>query len=116
MCFLTVPTAPRSLRVMNINDNTVIVSWMQPNLPNGIITGYLVEYRITGSGVDFTATNITVTFLSIVGLMRTVEYRFRVSAFTEVGVGERSSVVALVGKLKYLFKESKHTGYKLFCS
>ena len=89
--------------IVDVTDTTVTLSWMIPDPPNGIITQYQVQYRITGGGSfsnNPVTTNLTDT---VTGLMTATEYDFRVRAFTAVGRGSNSNVVtAFVGKLKYV--------------
>ena len=102
LCFLTAPTAPRSLMVGEVTDTAVILSWMPPNPPNGIIRQYQIQYRTSGGnfGNNQETTDLTYT---VNELMTGTTYYFRVRAFTVVGRGSNSDVVsALVGKLKYV--------------
>ena len=108
MCFLTVPSAPRSLMIVNVTDTTVTLSWNIPSIPNGIITQYQVQYRIANSNntygnneVNTATTDLTYT---VTGLNTKTEYEFRVRARTVVGRGSPSSAVtAFVGKLEYAY-------------
>ena len=87
----------------DVTDTTVTLSWMMPDPPNGIITQYQVQYRISNGG--FFGNNQVTTDLTdtVTGLMTGTQYDFRVRAFTVVGRGPPSNVVtALVGKLKYV--------------
>ena len=105
MCFLTAPTAPRSLMLGEVTDNTVTLSWMSPVLPNGIITQYQVQYGRSGGGFgnNQIITDLTDLTYTVTGLMTGTEYDFRIRAFTAVGRGPFSNVVtAFVGKLKYV--------------
>ena len=104
MCFLTAPTAPRSLMLEDVTDTTVTLSWMPPDPPNGIITSYRVQYkrsdRSSYSSIDTMNTDLTYT---VTGLTINTEYVFRVRADTLVGRSDPFNVVtALVGKLKYV--------------
>ena len=101
MCFLTVPTAPRSLMLGDVTDTTVTLSWMPPDPPNGIITSYRVQYkrsdRSSYSSNDTMNTDLTYT---VTGLTTNTEYDFRVRADTIVGRSEPSNVITtFVGKL-----------------
>ena len=99
MFFLTAPTAPRSLMIVDVTDTTVTLSWMPPDSPNGIITQYQIQYRITGGG-SFGDNQVTIDLtFTVTGLMTDTRYNFRVRAFTIVGRGPPSNVVtAFVGK------------------
>ena len=107
VCFLTVPTVPRSLMIVNVTDTTVTLSWLPPDPPNGIITQYQVQYRRTNgrdrysnNQVDTMTTDLTYT---VTGLTTNTVYYLRVRGFTVVGHGPPSNVdTAFVGKLEYL--------------
>ena len=101
--FFTVPTAPRSVMVVNVTDTTVSLSWMPPNTPNGIITQYQLQYRRSDNTTNITSldiTNDTLTY-TVTGLSSNTEYVFTVRAFTAVGHGNASNEVTdYTGKLK----------------
>ena len=105
ICFLTVPTAPRSLMIVDVTDTTVTLSWMSPDPPNGIITNYRVQYRSDRSSyiqIDTNTNDLTYTY-TVTGLSTNTEYDFRVRAYTVVGRSYRSNVVtAFVGKFLLL--------------
>ena len=85
--------------IVDVTDTTVTLSWMPPDPPNGIITQYQVQYRITGGG-SFTNQMTTDLIDTITGLMTSTQYDFRVRASTVVGRGPPSNIVsAFVGKL-----------------
>ena len=93
MCFLSVPTEPESLTVVNVTDTAVTLSWTPPDPPNGIITQYEVQYRRVSD--NYTSlqplnTNLTRT---VTGLTIGTQYEFRVRARTTVGYGSFSNVV-----------------------
>ena len=99
MHFVTGPSAPRSLMVVDVTNTAVILSWMSPDPPNGIITQYQVQYRKSGGsfGNNQMTTNLTYT---VTGLITGTQYDFRMRAFTVVGNGPPSDVVTVfVGKL-----------------
>ena len=101
MCVFTVPTAPRSLTAVNATDISVTLSWMEPNMPNGIITRYQVEYRLTFSDQSFASQNTTSLTYTVTGLSPFTEYDVRVAAATRVGLGPVTDVVSIftTGKL-----------------
>ena len=97
MYFLTVPTAPRSLMIVDVTDTTVILSWMPPDSPNGIITRYQVQYRIANSNDTYGNNEVTTDLTYTVnGLTTNTEYEFRVRAFTVVGRGHPSNIVTAI--------------------
>ena len=103
MYFLTVPTPPRSLMIVDITDTTVTLSWMSPDPPNGIIINYRVQYRRSdSSSPDYTSidTNTTDLTYTVTGLSTNTEYDFRVRADTVAGRSYPSNVVTVfTGKL-----------------
>ena len=87
--------------VVGSTETSVTLSWMAPDPPNGNITQYNVLYRIR-DGSRFTTVNTMATDLTytVTELTTATEYRFRVTAFTVVGEGNRSDFVdVFVGKL-----------------
>ena len=100
MCFLTEPSAPRSL-VAASNDTSVTLSRMAPDTPNGIITQYEVQRRRTYSGNNFGNSGVTtVPTYRVTGLNTGTQYDFRVRAFNRAGHGPFSdAITVLVGKL-----------------
>ena len=87
MC-LVGPTVPRLLTVINATDNAVTLSWMEPNVSNGIITIYQIQYGLAGGGdQQLVLQNVTSLSYTVTGLMSNTPYRFRVAAATRVGLG-----------------------------
>ena len=89
--------------IINATDTTVTLSWMSPDMPNGIIVNYRVQYRRSDSSspnynsIDTNTNDLTYT---VTGLSTNTEYNFRVRADTAVGCSDPSNnVTALVGKL-----------------
>ena len=94
MYLYVVPTAPRSLTVNNTADTSVTLSWLEPDMANGIITAYQLEYRPVGGDQQFTISqNFTLLIGTVTGLSASTEYEFRVAAFTRVGPGPYSMTV-----------------------
>ena len=88
--------------IVGVSETTVTLSWMPPDLPNGIITNYRVQYRRNDSSSSYiqlvtSATDLTRT---VTGLTINTLYDFRVRAENGAGRSNASNVVtALVGKL-----------------
>ena len=110
--FISEPTAPRSLKVVRVTHNTVTLSWMLPNMPNGIIRSYQVQYRIIGSSDGFTSidTNDATTMYTVTGLTSDTKYTFQVRAST-ITVGPRSSGVTQRTS-KYYYNKNIEFKYK----
>ena len=85
--------------VLNVTDTTMSLSWTLPQMPNGIITHYQVQYRrsdsSSSSSSTFTSLSTTSVILTytVTELISDTEYVFRVRAFTVVGHGPSSNEV-----------------------
>ena len=88
LCVFIVPEAPRSLTADRATDTTVTLSWMEPNVPNGIIINYQIEYRVASSTQSYDSQNTTSLNYTVAGLSSNTEYEFRVAAATRVGFGD----------------------------
>ena len=87
--------------VLNSTDSTVTLSWMPPDPPNGLITNYLVQYRIIGDRFANVITNSTALTYTVSRLTSNVDYKFQVKAYTIVGRGPPSKRISyFVGKFK----------------
>nr|XP_033773477.1 neurofascin isoform X2 [Geotrypetes seraphini] len=87
-----VPSAPRYLRVRQPNMQSIIVEWGPPEHPNGILTGYNLQYQpFNGSRTGrmmqetFSPNQTKFTLMRKDPLSR---YRFFLKARTQVGEGE----------------------------
>ena len=94
---IVVPTVPRSLTSVDTTDANVTLQWMEPDMPNGVIARYQVEYRVAFSDDSFVSQNATsltnATSYIVTGLSPFTEYEFRVAAATRVGLGPYTGVV-----------------------
>uniref|UniRef100_A0A3Q2DIU4 Neural cell adhesion molecule L1 n=1 Tax=Cyprinodon variegatus TaxID=28743 RepID=A0A3Q2DIU4_CYPVA len=88
-----VPSPPTSLLLDSPSETEMALHWMPPAHPNGILTGYLLQYqRITESDdsplqkdeID----NPTATHYTLKGLDRHSQYRFFLRGLTKAGKGE----------------------------
>ena len=73
-------------------DTQVInIKWSTPTEPNGVITVYEIRYRKSnGDGL----VNTTNTQYSIEGLLPNTNYTIDVRAYTSIGPGDWSSIMA----------------------
>ena len=82
---------------VTVTDTTMSLSWTPPQMPNGIITLYQVQYRRSdnSSNSTFTSLNTTNAILThtVTKLTSDTEYVFRVRAFTSAGHGPSSNEV-----------------------
>ena len=94
-------TAPRSLTADTIQSRFVILSWMAPDTPNGIIIQYEVQYSVNSTT---SLVNVTGTLVGTVeGLSPGTIYTLQIRAYTRVGAGPFSSVITVM-----TLPESKH--------
>lgn len=87
------PSAPRSLSADDIQSTSIILSWLPPNTPNGIIMQYEVQYNADNetSFVNFTATRMR----TVGGLSPSKVYTLQVRAYTKVGAGPFSNNITV---------------------
>ena len=70
-------------------------TWAAPASDGGSpITGYTVEYRVSGTGAWSSLSAGTATSANVTGLTNGTSYEFRVIASNAVGVGAASAVVS----------------------
>jgi len=99
-CFIVPGSAPHSLTVLTIQSAFVILSWMEPTIPNGIITQYEVQYKRSSDSL-FTISNISSTIIGdtiigrVEGLVPRTMYKLQIRAYTQVGVGPYSNKLTL---------------------
>ena len=93
VCVFEGPTVPKAINVTRITDDTVTLSWMPPDPPNGIITQYQVEYRSNSSGFELLQPTNVGLMRTVTGLSSNTQYMFRIIAFTVEGNGPASSTI-----------------------
>jgi len=89
--------APVNLRVVSKTSTSIIVSWQPPPLDsrNGIIIGFKLFYKRKASTDLGHTVNISNTLThNAIRLLKYTEYEFQVLAFTQIGNGPSSSVLA----------------------
>ncbi len=90
-----IPQHPLNLAVA-IDDSSVDLSWSPPYSDGGsAITDYVIEYKLTSSGIwaVFPDSVSTVASTTVTGLTNDSSYDFRVSAVNAIGQGLPSSEV-----------------------
>ena len=77
---------------VTINSTAVSLSWDEVNCTdrNGVITGYIVQYTITG-GMTVTVNISATTSVVIAGLIKFGLYSFSVAAINDNGIGPYSN-------------------------
>lgn len=98
----TAPSAPREVEVRPIGSTSILVSWLPPDPPNGILTEYLVRVLLASTGQEFTRTSVGVSADSALqsvhvgGLdLDNVGYRVLVFANTSIGMGPASAPISV---------------------
>ena len=66
---------------------------MEPDMSNGMIIVYQLEYRISNSNTTFMTVNSSALMYTVTGLLSSTGYQVRVAAFTRVGQGPYSMLV-----------------------
>ncbi|KAK8752918.1 hypothetical protein OTU49_008236, partial [Cherax quadricarinatus] len=88
-----IPESPTSVKALVMSADSILVSWLPPERPNGIITQYTVYYKEHGkSDTETVQQKLLPSQLSYeaTGLKRRDDYVFWVTASTTVGEGEMS--------------------------
>lgn len=95
-----VPSAPEKIKALAYSSDSVLVSWLPPLQPNGIISHYTVYYREAGRLGKHSSYTVPADKASELELMFQVRnllesqlYEFWVSATTGSGEGESTLVV-----------------------
>ena len=84
--FIIVPeSSPENLKISFINSSTLLLSWLQPLIPNGIITKYTISCIGENNKNHTVVTNTTMTLVS--NLSPYTNYTCSVFGHTIVGMG-----------------------------
>ena len=105
---LTAPSAPRTVRVDVVGESLILVSWLPPAPPNGILTSYTLQVLREPEGELFRSTSIPVGVaqqmdiqsVTVSGLdLVNVGYRVHVFASTGEGMGPSSDPIRIGAEL-----------------
>ncbi|XP_026667760.1 Down syndrome cell adhesion molecule-like protein Dscam2 isoform X6 [Ceratina calcarata] len=95
----TVPDAPERVKAVTSNEDAVVISWLPPRRPNGILTKYTVHIRVLDQGQEVKITKSSLPAQSLhheaTGLKLRESYEAWVTASTKVGQGPRTPVIKL---------------------
>ncbi|XP_017775727.1 PREDICTED: Down syndrome cell adhesion molecule-like protein Dscam2 [Nicrophorus vespilloides] len=95
-----VPGAPADIKAVVSSPQSLLVSWLAPNEPNGIITKYNLYKRSMDGRQEIDHAKQTIssqhTSFEVKGVQPHVEYQFWVTASTRIGEGQSSRVVTQV--------------------
>ena len=89
-------TPPENVSAIEIDANSIEVTWLDPTIPYGVITSYSVKYNVSYENVTSFITESQHATLE--GLDEYTLYRIQVSAFTRVGGGPYAEVHRRTGQ------------------
>ena len=75
-----------------INATAILLMWSSPQVPNGVIISYQVNYSMSGQLATLLLDNISSYVVS--DLEEYTWYTFTISSFTRIGQGPSTSVSA----------------------
>ena len=85
-------TPPSNFVPLVINATAILLTWLPPQVPNGVIISYQVNYSMSGQLVTLLLDNISNYVVS--DLEEYTWYTFTISSFTRIGQGPSTSVSA----------------------
>ncbi|CAG0885271.1 unnamed protein product [Cyprideis torosa] len=92
-----VPSAPPGVKAVVMGEDSILVSWLEPEEPNGVIIHYSVYMKETKSNKNKNKkpkkVPSSITQFEAKGLNPSATYEFTVSAATSIGEGPRSKMV-----------------------
>ncbi|XP_012218067.1 cell adhesion molecule Dscam2-like isoform X2 [Linepithema humile] len=95
----TVPDAPERVKAVISGENAVVISWLPPRRPNGLLTQYTVYIRVLDQGQEVKITKSILPAQSLhheaTGLKLHESYEAWVTASTKVGQGSSTPVIKL---------------------
>ncbi|KAJ6668261.1 hypothetical protein lerEdw1_015638 [Lerista edwardsae] len=89
-----VPEKPHFLKILNFDKDSVTLSWGPPKKPNGIVTGYILQYQMInetddiGSLHEVNVTNPSSFSVRLSNLSISTKYKFYARACTVEGCGK----------------------------
>ena len=91
--FLTVPSAPAWVIVVNFSSHALLIEWSPPTFPNGVVTAYTIyiDYNNGTSEVEREMDPSVASYL-LEGLTPFQLVGVQVTANTIVGEGPRSNI------------------------
>ncbi|XP_061927302.1 cell adhesion molecule Dscam2 isoform X3 [Apis cerana] len=95
----TVPDAPERVKAVTSNEDAVVISWLPPRRPNGILTKYTVHIRVLDQGQEVKTIKSSLPAQNLhheaTGLKQRESYEAWVTASTKIGQGPRTPVIKL---------------------
>ncbi|KAL1130463.1 hypothetical protein AAG570_011711 [Ranatra chinensis] len=94
------PGSPADIKAVVSSPQSLLVSWLPPLQPNGVITKYTLYTRVVDGRQELNHGKRNIpsqqTSFESKGLQQHIEYQFWVTASTRIGEGQSSRVVAQV--------------------
>ncbi len=90
--FFVVPGAPEFVRT-DISASSVVLSWDEPQVSNGIIVSYTVFYNLTGGNVSIIVDVLSGRRYVVSELVAYTYYEFVITAETKIGSGPTTTIV-----------------------
>nr|XP_006820667.1 PREDICTED: receptor-type tyrosine-protein phosphatase F-like [Saccoglossus kowalevskii] len=100
----TAPGEPKIKDVKSISEDTIAISWEEPDRPNGAIKNYVLSYAasplIGGEHQQWhrITVNSSVFYYEVSNLKSSVRYEFKIQAKNSVGFGGNSHTVTMYTK------------------
>ncbi|XP_018052329.1 PREDICTED: Down syndrome cell adhesion molecule-like protein Dscam2 [Atta colombica] len=95
----TVPDAPERVKAVVSGENAVVISWLPPRRPNGLLIQYTVYIRVLEQGQEVKITKSILPAQNLhheaTGLKQHETYEAWVTASTKVGQGSSTPVIKL---------------------
>ncbi|KAH0950048.1 hypothetical protein HN011_002504 [Eciton burchellii] len=95
----TVPDAPERVKAVVSGENAVVISWLPPRRPNGVLIQYIVYIRVLSQGQEVKITQSVLPAQKLhheaTGLKAHESYEAWVTASTKVGQGSSTPVIKL---------------------
>lgn len=92
-----VPDAPERVKAVVSGENAVVISWLPPRRPNGLLTKYTVYIRVSEKGQEVKISKSILSAQSLhheaIGLKLHESYEAWVTASTKVGQGSSTPVI-----------------------
>ncbi|XP_078504107.1 phosphatidylinositol phosphatase PTPRQ [Lissotriton helveticus] len=88
-------SAPENITYRNISSTEVVVSFLPPAIPNGIIRWHTI-YLQMANGTEKTVINTTNLSQTITGLKKHTAYTLEISSSTSKGEGVRSATLSIM--------------------
>ncbi len=107
---------PTSVTATSINSTAILLTWLSPDRPNGIVTSYTIVYNITHQENTTVAVGGNVYSYLAADLNEYTVYTFSISASTRVGSGPSAHVTTRTDESCKSFHVYCITSYPFYSS